>query len=1018
MSGTFDDDAHEPPSRSSRRAPSKRPRALLPTLGAVVVLVVLISIFVQVWTGHLWFASLGFSGVYTKVLVSRVVLFFVFGLVFAGVVGGNIYLAHRMRPILFSDGYRNPTMERYQEAIEPYRRWVLIGISVVLFLFAGASGSGHWKTYLMWRNGVPFGQGDVYFHKDIGFYVFGYPWYRYLLDFGFTALVIGIIAAALTQYLYGGIRLRAKHDKISLGANVQLSVLLGLFVLLKAVAYWLDRYGLALDDSGLINGVTYTDAHAVLPSKSVLAIIALICAALFFGNVIRPGWMLPVLGLGLLVLSAILIGGIWPLIVQRFQVKPSEPDKEAPYIQRNIQATRDAYDLNDMTVKRYPGTTDLSAKELKKKSEELPGVRLIDPKLVSPAFENLQQMRGFYTMPDVLDVDRYRMGNQARPQDVVVAPRELNLNGLRTDQRNWNNDHTVYTHGYGVVAAYGDKRGPSGEPVWAEQNLPSVGEFGKFRQQIYFGQHEPDYSIVGAPKGSKPVELNIPRVGGSGSDQYSTYDGGGGVRVGSTFNRLLYSAKFWDSSIFLSGRVNPESKIIYDRDPRKMVKKVAPWLTVDGDPYPAVVDGKLKWVLDGFTTTDNYPMADIVDLSEATSDSLTSEKAVAGHQSDNVNYIRNSVKMTVDAYDGTVTLYQWDTDDPLLKAWMNAFPGVVEPKSAISPQLMAHLRYPEDLFKMQREVLSTYHVTDPKTFYGGSENWKVPQDPTNDSQTLAQQQQPPFYMTVKLPDGSTNFALSTVYVPQSRQNLASFVSVNANATSPDYGKVTVLELPSDNTVPGPGQMQNQLSNDSNVTKKLLPYTRQDASVLKGNLLTLPFGGEMLYAQPVYTRRGGAGSYPILQYVTVSLGNQVGIGRSFDQALNSALGLEQPKSGQNGGTKGGGENKSGGGNKGNGNGSKGNGSKGGNKPGGGGQTTDQKISQYLQNAQTDFRKAQQALDEGELGAYQKANQRGLDWLDKAIAARAAESEGKQPSGNAGTPTSPTGPSSPTSPTAPT
>jgi uncharacterized membrane protein (UPF0182 family) len=943
----------------------------LPTLAIVVALVVLFSLFVELWTNKLWYSSVGpgFNRVFTTLLWTRVALFLVFGLVLSAAVVGNIVIAYRMRPILIGDGYRNPTVERYQDTLDPIRHWVVVAIGVLMFIFGGSSGSGHWRTYLLWRHGVHWGSNDVFFHRDIGFFVFGYPWYRYLISFGFTTLVLGVLAAAATHYLYGGIRLQARRDRVVAAAQVQLSLLLGVFMLLKAVSYWLDRYGLEITDGHLLTGITYTDQHAVLPAKQILAIIALICALLFFGNVFRPTWMLPVLGLGLLVLSAILIGGIWPAIVQRFQVKPTETDKEAPYIAMNIAATRDAYNLTNVQVQQYPGVTSDTPKELQTKADTLPGVRLIDPRLVAPAFEQLQQVRGFYKMPDVLDVDRYTLPGQKQPQDVVIAARELDLAGVPASQRNWNNDHTVYTHGYGVVAAFGDKRSPIGEPVWAQQDLPSVGDLGKFQQEVYFGESEPDYSIVGAPPGTPPVELNIPDTqAASTADQTSTYKGSGGVPVGSAFHRLLYSAKFFDSSILLSGRVNKDSRIIYDREPRKMVEKVAPWLTVDGDPYPAVVNGRLLWILDGYTTTNNYPQSQSVDLHGATSDSLTSEEAVAGQQNNNINYIRNSVKATVDAYTGQVTLYQWDQQDPLLKTWMSAFPGVVHPRGDISkvPDLMAHLRYPEDLFKVQRELLATYHVTNPQTFYTGSENWKVPEDPTFANANLAQ---PPFYLTVQLPDQKTGqFGLTSVYVPNERQNLASFITVDADAASKTYGQITVLELLSNNAVPGPNLVENAMSTDPNVSAELLKY-KQDTTVQMGNLLTLPLDKELLYVQPVYTFRGGTGSYPILQFVIVSVGGggengqaQVGIGTSFDQAFANALGLTgSPVAGVQPGGGGGG----------------------GHQGGGGSSTPQQKLSFYLNKAQQAFQNAKTALDAGDLAGYQSWNDKGVTWLTKYV-----------------------------------
>ncbi len=957
MSGLFDS-AADRPARPVRGAPSRRPKALLPTLGVVVALVILFSVFVEVWTEKMWFGSVAYGTVFSTVLWTRVLLFVVFGLVLAAVAVGSAYLAFRMRPILHSDGYRNPTVERYQDTIDPVRHWVLIGLGAVMFLFGGASASGQWQSYLMWRNGGSFGQGDVYFGRDIGFFVFDYPWYRFLTSFSFTVLVIALIVAAATHYLYGGIRLGASRDRIASGAQVQLSVLLGLFMLVKAVSYWLDRYGLAISDGRLFTGISYTDANAVLPAKNILAVIALICALLFFGNVFRPGWMLPVLGFGLLILSAILIGGIWPAIVQRFQVKPSEPDKESRYIALNIEATRAAFDLNGIKTRAYPGVTQETPAELQRQADALPGVRLIDPKLVAPTFTQLQQQRGFYTMPDVLDVDRYQLEAGEPPQDVVIAARELDLNGLQDSQRNWANDHTVYTHGYGVVAAYGDRRNSEGEPVFAQQNLPSTGVLGDFEQRVYYGEMEPTYSIVGQPEGSEPFELNIPSVGDTeGADDYSTYDGEGGVPIGSTFGQALYATKFWDSSILLSGRVNSESRIIYDRNPRQMVEKVAPWLTVDSDTYPAVVDGRLLWIVDGFTTTANFPMSEQINLEDATSDSLTEADALARQRSSDISYIRNSVKATVDAYDGTVSLYQWDESDPILEAWMSAFPDVVQAKQDISDDLMAHLRYPEDLFKVQRELLSTYHVTNPSTFYSASERWEVPQDPQDDAYA-----QPPFFLTVKLPEGTPEFSLTSVYVPYSRQNLASFISVNADAASDGYGQFTVLELPSGSAVSGPGQVANAMSNDPIVSAELLKYKQSGTQTFQGNLLTLPVGDELLYVQPVYTARGtGTGSYPILQFVVVSVGDEVGIGTSFEEAFARALGLTpttsptEPGEGQE-------------------------------DPPPGEETPAQKLTRYLDFAKAAFDEAQTALEEGRLGDYQEANQRGLEWLDRAIQLR--------------------------------
>jgi uncharacterized membrane protein (UPF0182 family) len=959
VSGTFEEPP-APPVRTKRPA-SRRPRALVPTLAIVVAVVVAYSVFVDFWTERLWFGSVGYTSVFTKVLLTRVVLFVLFGLVLAGAVVANAYLAYRFRPIANSGGYRNPTIERYQDNIEPIRMWLLAGVGGILLLAGGATASGHWEQFMLWLHRVSFQQKDVYFHKDISFFVFSYPWYRFIVNFISTALVLSIIAAAATHYVYGGTRVQAARDTVARATQVHLSVLLALFMLVRAVSYWLDRFGLALSQSRKFTGVSYTDAHAVLPAMNILAIIALICAALFIANIVRPTLTAAALGLGLLILSAILIGGIWPAIVQRFQVRPSEPDKEKTFIQRNIIATRNAYGLQDITVVPYKGESDATPAELQKAAEDLPSVRLQDPHLVAPAFEQLQQVRGFYIMPNVLDVDRYEVNGQTR--DIVIGARELNLAGLGVTQRNWANNHTVYTHGYGVVAAYGADPGDNAGPHWAMQSLPSHGDLGTFEQRIYYGETEPDYSIVGRPKTSPAVELNIPDAkNDNGQPDYRTYAGKGGVPMGSSFRQLIYASKFMDSSILLSGRVNSASKVIYDRSPRTMVHKVAPWLTVDADSYPAIIDGRLVWILDGYTTSNSYPQSERITLDNATSDSRTGEGTVAKQASNQINYMRNSVKAVVDAYDGTVKLYAWDDKDPLLKAWMKVFPHTVEPKSTISDDLAAHLRYPQDMFKVQREMLSRYHVENPLTFYNNSDAWRVPADPGEGTDTSLAQ--PPYYLTIKLPGQDPEFSLTSTYTPLSRQNLASFVGVNSNARSPDYGKITVLQLPTDNSVAGPTQASNTFNANQKVSAALLPYksNNSNAKATPGNLLTLPFDNQLLYVRPVYTEQGGEGSYPILQFVIVSVNRRVGIGSDFTEAINSALQLTSspgtpPTTKPTPPTKPTGK-----------------------------QTAEEQITTYLGNAKGEFQAAQDALDHGNLGAYQSHNKKGLDWLDKAIALR--------------------------------
>ena len=853
----------------------------MPTLVVLGVLVILYLLLVTFWTDRLWFQSVDFTKVFTTQLFTRVGLFLVFGLVMALSVIVNGLLAYRLRPSYRPMSVEQQSLDRYREAIDPVRQWVVAVAAVLLGIMAGASAASQWQTFLLWRNGGDFGQKDEQFSTDIGFFAFDYPWWRYVLSFGFAVVVLGLIVAAVTHYVYGGLRLQTQGEKVSRGATAHLSVLIGLFILLKAVAYWMDRYGLVLEDNSLFTGASYTDINALLPAKTILIFVALICAALFFISLWRRNWTLPGIGAGLLVLSAVLLGGLWPFIVQQFQVRPSEPDREAPYIERNIEATRTAYGIDGVQVEEYDATTQVSAGQLAEDSGTVPGIRLMDPNVIPAAFQQLQQVRGFYAFSDPLDIDRYEIDGQDR--DMVVSVRDIDVNGISETQRNWANEHTVYTHGFGVVAAYGNTRESDGSPMWSEEDIPSEGFLGDYEPRIYFGEHSPEYSIVGQPEGADPVEFDIPEDPETGEQRNSTYTGDGGVPVGSFFNKLLYATKFQEGNILLSSRLNSDSKILYDREPRQRVEKVAPWLTVDGNPFPAVVGGKVVWIVDGYTTLDSFPYSQRVSLAEATSDSRTARSAVAAQPQDFVNYVRNSVKATVDAYDGTVTLYAWDEDDPVLQTWMDAFPDTVKPRSEISDELMNHLRYPEDLFKMQRKLLEQYHVTSPATFYGGQDRWIVPNDPT----ASGERAQPPYYQTIQMPgEDSGQFSLTTTYVPRNRQNLAGFMAVDADARSDQYGQLKILRLPGNTQISGPGQVANDFETDPEVAQELSLLRQGDASTVNGNLLTLPVGGGLLYVQPVYVERAsGDATYPLLRRVIVQFGNRIGYSDTLQDALD-------------------------------------------------------------------------------------------------------------------------------------
>jgi uncharacterized membrane protein (UPF0182 family) len=921
----------------------------------IVILVVLSGVLLSLsgfYADWLWFKSVDFTSVWTTVLTTKIFLFVVAGLLTSSIILLNIIIAYKRRPLYVPLSIEADNLERYRAQIEPIKRWVVLALAVGLFYFAGTSGSAMWESWLLFKNSTSFGVKDPQFNMDISFFAFKLPFYQTLIAWAISTLILSIIAAAIVHYLYGGIRLQVQEDRTTVAARVQLSVLLGGVVLMKAVAYWFDRYQLALKESKLITGLTYTDVNATLPAKAILAAIAVVCALLFFANIIRRSWVLPAAGTALLVVSSVLIAGIYPGAIQQFQVKPSESSKEAPFIQRNIDATRSAYGLDDVSISDYQATVATNTGQLADDAATIANIRLMDPNVLSATFRQLQQIRPYYSFPESLDIDRYTVDGVKR--DVVIAVRELNIEG--NPSRNWINDHLVYTHGFGLVAAYGNDRDIDGKPKFAVGNLPPTGALEKFEPRVYFGENVPNYSIIGGVKTDTPVEFDYPDDTSPNGQRNYTYTGTGGVPVGSLLHKVIFALKYQEQRILLSNLINKDSKILFERNPRERVAKVAPWLTLDGDPYPALVDGKIMWIIDGFTTSAGYPYSRQSVLSNVIAD-IPSSATIGAQRNRTVNYIRNSVKATVDAYNGTVTLYEWNEKDPVLKTWAKAFPNTIKPKSEISAQLLEHIRYPEDLFRVQREILSSYHVKTAEAFYGGQDFWRVPRDPSTFGANASAQ--PPYYLTLQMPGTKKPvFSLTTPFVPRGgRENLSAFAVVNSDP-GPDYGKISVLQLPRNTNIAGPSQVASNFEAKPEVANSLSLLRRGGSDVVLGNLLTLPVGGGLLYVQPVYVRAtSNTAAYPLLQKVLVSFGDQIG----YDDTLKGAL--DQVFGGNSGTVAGG------------------------SSSGTTGQTsTNSSLANSLASAKQAYADGLAALAKGDFAAYDKAQKRLKSALDAAINAQ--------------------------------
>ena len=885
--------------RTAGPRPRRRRGALGPTLVVLAILGVLLMLTAQLWTEWLWYDAAGYLEVLRTEWVTRAVLFLAAFLVMAGAVYASLTIAYSTRPVYAPSTPEQASLDQYREMIEPLRRLVMITAPAVLGFFAGIAAAAQWKTVLLFLNAKSFGQDDPQFGIDLSFYLFTLPAMRFVVSFLMAVAVISGITAVATQYLYGGLRFGpGVTERTTRPARLQLGITAAVIMLLIGGNYWLDRYSILTraGDGDVAAGASFTDVHAVLPSKIILAVVAVLVAVLFILAAVRGTWRLPAIGVGLMVVSAIVIGGIYPAVVQRFQVQPNAQEAEAEYIQRNIDATKDAFGLVDVEVTPYDASLEGEAGALRTEAETTASIRLLDPAIVSNSFRQLQQNKQYYNFPDTLSVDRYTIDGESR--DTVIAVRELNLDGLGAGQRTWVNDHVVYTHGFGVVAAYGNTTGNDGRPAFYEGGIPSRGSLGDYEPRIYFGHGTPGYSIVGAPEGQDPWELDYPdddAPGGQVNTTFPTQDVQGGPSIGNLWNKLLYAIKFGDEEILFSDRVNEASQILYDRDPRERVAKVAPYLTLDTRVYPAVVDGRVLWIVDGYTTADQFPYSTSRALEEVTTDSLTAtSQTIAALAPQQVNYVRNSVKATVDAYSGEVTLYEWDTEDPVLHAWMGVFPGTVEPMSEISGDLMSHLRYPEDLFKVQRNLLATYHVDTASEYYSGQDFWANPQEPVRGNGT-----QPPYYLTLQMPtQDEPTFSLTSVFIPGGNTNrnvLTGFLAVDAEPGNQPgerregYGQLRLLELPRDSTVPGPGQVQNTFRSNPRVSESLNVLELGDSTVVSGNLLTLPVGGGLLYVQPVYVQSSGGTQFPLLQRVLVSFGEEIGFAETLAEALDEVFG---------------------------------------------------------------------------------------------------------------------------------
>ncbi|MGH9177079.1 MAG: UPF0182 family protein [Acidimicrobiales bacterium] len=867
-----------------RRAPVRT----MVFLGLAVVGLALTSArgIARFYTDYLWFDSLGFTSVWTGVLWSKVGLALVFTGVFTALLWGNLAVARRLAPPVRPPGPEEEGLAPLLGLVDRRPRLVHGAAAVLFGLFFGASVAPQWDEWILFRNSVSFGVDDPLFGRDVGFFVFRLPFLAFVVNWLFAAL--GIVAAmtAGAHYVYGGLRFQVARRRVTPQATAHLSVLFGALAVVKALGYYLDRFELALSQRGVVHGAAYTDVNAQLPAIDLLIVISLLTAALFVYNIRQQRWTLPAVAVGLWALVALVAGTIYPALIQRFRVEPAESNKEAPFIERNIAATRAAMGLENVTVRDFAYDEELRPEALVANAETIRNVRLWDPQVMRRTYQRLQEVRTFYRFTDV-DVDRY--GVEDEQTQILLSARELSPDSLPSDT--WENRHLAFTHGYGAVLSPANAVTSDGQPDFLVKNIPPQGEPPITQPRLYHGEAIGGYAIVNSGRD----EIDYLREDGTAVT--NRYDGKGGVGVGSILRRVAFALRFGDVNPAISGFMTSDSRILYKRDIRERVETIAPFLHYDADPYPVVIDGRITWIIDAYTTSDRYPYAQAADRARV------GPSSGLGHR---FNYVRNSVKVAVDAYDGDPVFYRVDPHDPIAAAYAKAFPKLFRDHDEVPDELRAHFRYPEDLFRVQTDMWGRYHIGDAKEFYSQSDRWSLAQDPGSGAPApatgapgepappgpMGERRMEPYYLLMRLPQApATEFLILQPFVPfsedDSRRELSAFMVAKADPA--DYGKLEVFVMPRDRQVDGPAIVNARINQEPEVSQLITLLSRAGSEVLLGNLVIIPIEHSLIYIRPLYVQATGANAVPELKKVIVAFGDRIAVRDTFQQALVAVFG---------------------------------------------------------------------------------------------------------------------------------
>ncbi len=851
-------------------------------LGAAVLLVVFGANRVAVFVTDLWwFEERGYRDLFLTVLFSRVGIGAVFTLILTALLALNLAYVRRVRPFIIPTSPQQAAVQRLRDVVDPFLPWAIAGVSLLFGLTSGSAVGGQWQTFLLYLNRQAVGTLDPQFGRDLGFFLFELPFLSLLQTWLFTSVVLIGLLSAGGHYLLGAIRPDAPGAKVSVEARRHLTAIVAAGVAVRAWGYWLERYELNFSPRGTVTGASFTDVNAELPALTLLIGVAAVVVVLLVVSLFREGLILPGAALSLLLVGSVILQGIYPAVIQRVRVDPQELAREEPFIERNLAATRAAYGLGGVDLPTFTIRNDLDEQDVAANDVTLRNVRLWDPAVLDTTYQELQALRPYYGIGEVT-IDRYLIDGDLR--QVMLATRELS--DLPEAADTWQNRHITYTHGFGIIASQVNTANAEGQPVFIASNIPPTGEdeiTPDDEPGIYFGTTGvPAYSLVRTD--AAELDYEEPE---SQAQVTTVYDGRGGVGIGSLARRVAYALRFADYNLVLSNLITDETRIIHNRQVTDRVRLVAPFLELDAEPYPVVLDGRVKWIVDAYTTSVNYPY---------------SERRVLemGSRSVVVNYVRNSVKAVVDAYDGAVDLYAIDDEDPIAAAWGEAFPGLLQPVGAADQRLIAHFRYPQDLFRLQAELYTTYHIPDASSFYNRADEWDIPEDPafianqgSGSAFTTQSRLLEPYYLVMRLPGEETEeFVLIQPYLARERPNMVAWLAGRSDGEQ--LNELFAVRFPSDQQVLGPTQAQARIEQDDEISAYITLRSRDGSNVIRGNMQVLPIADSILYVQPLFLENPQA-RIPELARVAVVMGERTAFDRTLTGALAQLLDIDVPDS---------------------------------------------------------------------------------------------------------------------------